>query len=74
VAEIKVDCGYTKDKKTAFCVTNNEGTEALWRCDKQRNGTWKCAEVPTSSSRIIPPKLRDALVQAGAIRRGSEQS
>jgi hypothetical protein len=65
-AEIAVDCSYTKDKKTSFCVTNNDGDERLWRCDKQRNGTWKCVEgvVGSKLSSDIKPDLKKAVITA----------
>jgi len=65
-SEISVDCSYTPDKKTSFCTTNNEGDERLWRCDKQRNGTWKCGEVPTAQrlSSDVEPGLKGAVIDA----------
>jgi hypothetical protein len=71
-APISVECSYTKDKKTAFCTTNNEGTESLWRCDKQSNGTWKCGEVKDAAGleSDVEPGLRDAVI--GAATRAME--
>ena len=54
-----VDCSYTKDKKTAFCTVGDE--EDLWRCDKQKNGTWKCGKVPRESGGSLPIDLKKAL-------------
>jgi hypothetical protein len=73
-AKIKVSCGYTKNRKTAFCLTENEGTESLWRCDKQKNGTWKCGEIAARLSGNVSSALKDALnkAQAGAITSGSD--
>ena len=65
-SEISVDCSYTKDKKTSFCTTNNDGDERLWRCDKQRNGTWKCGEVKDAQrlSSDVEPGLKGAVIDA----------
>ena len=49
-APISVECSYTKDKKTSFCLTNNDGDERLWRCDKTGKKTWKCGEVKSEAS------------------------
>ena len=54
-----VDCSYTKDKKTAFCTVGDE--EDLWRCDKQKNGTWKCGKVPRESGGSLPTDLKKGL-------------
>ena len=54
-----VDCSYTKDKKTAFCTVGDE--EDLWRCDKQKNGTWKCGKVPRESGGSLPTELKKGL-------------
>jgi hypothetical protein len=63
--DISVDCNYTKNKKTAFCLTNNDGTESLWRCDKKRNGTWKCGEVAVGRmSQDLEPGLKDAVIKS----------
>lgn len=62
-AAISVDCSYTKDKKTSFCLTNNDGDERLWRCDKNKDGkTWHCGEL--KSERKITPSLRNAVMSA----------
>ena len=45
-----MSCSYTKDKKTAFCSDNDPTNNDLWRCDKQKNGTWKCGKVVEQQS------------------------
>jgi hypothetical protein len=61
VDEVTTDCSYTKDKKTAFCSTSD--SEDVYRCDKQKNGTWKCGTISRATS-SIPQDLKDAVVDA----------
>jgi hypothetical protein len=41
-------CNYTKDKKTAFCSCQEDDC-TVYRCEKQRNKTWKCGAIPKVS-------------------------
>lgn len=66
--EETVVCTTLKDKKTTFCFSKDGDDEQLWRCDKQRNGTWKCVEVkgrpnPNSMNGDVPPDLRATVVR-----------
>jgi hypothetical protein len=58
-ADIKVDCDYSKNKKIAWCVTD----KSAWRCDKQKNGSWKCEEIAGRLSSDVPDKLKDAVLK-----------
>jgi len=42
---IETDCTYTKDKGTAFCSTNDNGAQNVWRCDKHSDGNWSCVKI-----------------------------
>ncbi len=59
--EYVMSCSYTKDKKTSFCSDNDPNNNDVWRCDKQKNGTWKCGKIPKESGGGIPPDLSKAL-------------
>ena len=59
--EYVMSCSYTKDKKTAFCSDNDPTNNDVWRCDKQKNGTWKCGKVPRESGGSLPIDLKKAL-------------
>lgn len=60
--EYTMSCSYTKDKKTAFCSDNDPTNNDLWRCDKQKNGTWKCGKVvEQQSGPNLPGDLKKAL-------------
>ncbi len=56
-----MSCSYTKDKKTAFCSDNDPTNNDLWRCDKQKNGTWKCGKVVAQTGPNLPPDLSKGL-------------
>jgi hypothetical protein len=56
-----MSCSYTKDKKTAFCSDNDPDNNDVWRCDKQKNGTWKCGKVAAATGGSISPDLSKAL-------------
>jgi hypothetical protein len=62
LAEITVDCSYSPNKKVSFCLTNENGEQHLWRCDKQKNGTWRCSEVVVE--RTEEPNLKSAATEA----------
>ena len=60
--EYVMSCSYTKDKKTSFCSDNDPSNNDLWRCDKQKNGTWKCGKVQEKESGpSLPTDLKKAL-------------
>jgi hypothetical protein len=60
--EYVMSCSYTKDKKTSFCSDNDPTNNDLWRCDKQKNGTWKCGKVQEKESGpSLPADLKNAL-------------
>ena len=56
-----MSCSYTKDKKTSFCSDNDPTNNDVWRCDKQKNGTWKCGKIPRESGPNLPPDLKKGL-------------
>lgn len=56
-----MSCSYTKDKKTSFCSDNDPTNNDVWRCDKQKNGTWKCGKIPRESGSNLPTDLGKAL-------------
>ena len=56
-----MSCSYTKDKKTSFCSDNDPTNNDVWRCDKQKNGTWKCGKIPRESGSNLPADLGKAL-------------
>jgi hypothetical protein len=56
-----MSCSYTKDKKTAFCSDNDPTNNDVWRCDKQKNGTWKCGKIPKESGPNLPTDLKKGL-------------
>ncbi|MDP9305304.1 MAG: hypothetical protein M3O68_03050 [Thermoproteota archaeon] len=56
-----MSCSYTKDKKTSFCSDNDPSNNDVWRCDKQKNGTWKCGKIPRESGGSLPTDLKKAL-------------
>jgi len=56
-----MSCSYTKDKKTAFCSDNDPTNNDVWRCDKQKNGTWKCGKTVSQSSTSLPTDLKKGL-------------
>lgn len=56
-----MSCSYTKDKKTAFCSDNEPTNNDVWRCDKQKNGTWKCGKIPKESGPNLPTDLKKGL-------------
>ena len=56
-----MSCSYTKDKKTAFCSDNDPSNNDVWRCDKQKNGTWKCGKIPKESGPNLPTDLKKGL-------------
>ena len=56
-----MSCSYTKDKKTSFCSDNDPTNNDVWRCDKQKNGTWKCGKIPRESGSNLPSDLGKAL-------------
>jgi len=56
-----MSCSYTKDKKTAFCSDNDPTNNDVWRCDKQKNGTWKCGKTVSQSSTGLPTDLKKGL-------------
>ena len=60
-AGISVDCSYTKSKTTAFCVAtdNDDGSQILTRCDKHKDGTWSCVQIPTIAK--ISTSLRNGV-------------
>lgn len=59
--EYVMSCSYTKDKKTSFCSDNDPTNNDVWRCDKQKNGTWKCGKIPRESGPSLPTDLKKAL-------------
>ena len=59
-----MSCSYTKDKKTSFCSDNDPTNNDVWRCDKQKNGTWKCGKIPRESGPSLPGDLKNALDKA----------
>ena len=59
--EYVMSCSYTKDKKTAFCSDNDPTNNDVWRCDKQKNGTWKCGKTVSQSSTSLPTDLKKGL-------------
>jgi hypothetical protein len=56
-------CSYTKNKKTAFCTNDDPSDNTVWRCDKQKNGTWRCGALAREKT-SIPTGLSDALNKA----------
>jgi len=56
-----MSCSYTKDKKTSFCSDNDPSNNDVWRCDKQKNGTWKCGKTVSQSSTSLPTDLKKGL-------------
>src|SRR6476646_1747555 len=59
--EYVMSCSYTKDKKTSFCSDNDPTNNDVWRCDKQKNVTWKCGKIPRESGPNLPPDLKKGL-------------
>ena len=59
--EYVMSCSYTKDKKTAFCSDNDPTNNDVWRCDKQKNGTWKCGKTVSQMSNGLPTDLKKGL-------------
>jgi hypothetical protein len=62
VDEVTTDCSYTKDKKTAFCSTSD--SEDVYRCDKQKNGSWKCGKLAAAAGGSAPQDLKNAVIDA----------
>ena len=62
-----MSCSYTKDKKTAFCSDNDPTNNDLWRCDKQKNGTWKCGKVVAMTGGGLPSDLKKGLTDAQSV-------
>ena len=60
----ETSCSYTKNKKTAFCTNDDPDDHTLWRCDKQKNGTWKCVGIQVQKLTSEPTALKDALNKA----------
>ena len=56
-----MSCSYTKGKKTLFCSDDDPTNNDVWRCDKQKNGTWKCGKIPRESGSNLPTDLGKAL-------------
>ena len=56
-----VNCYYSKDKKTAFCSTDDPDDQTVWRCDKHKNGTWSCGALPPLK---MTSHLKDAVIKA----------
>jgi len=54
------NCIYS-GKNTAFCVTDDSAAD-VYRCDKQKDGTWKCDKIQAIVN--VPPGLTDALDDA----------
>jgi hypothetical protein len=60
----ETSCSFNKKKTVAFCTNDDPDDKTLWRCDKQKNGTWKCFGTQVQKLTSAPTALRDALDKA----------
>ena len=60
----ETSCSFNKKKTVAFCTNDDPGDHTLWRCDKQKNGSWKCSGTQVHKMTSVPTGLSDALNEA----------